>query len=132
MRLLLAIVLLCVPVIVEAKEVVMPYDDFLKILATKEHDGKIIKKLSGENGMLVKLKDEQGTIIKVQKEQIETCQEIVRTHEKIGSTDTQMYEAIHTQLLSQTKELSKEQRLSRYKSEAVWLGILGAIMWVVN
>lgn len=116
----------------EAKDVVIPYDDFIKILASKEHDGKTIKKLSGENGLLVKLKDEQGSIITVQKEQIQACQEIVQSHEKIGATDAQMYEAVQAQLSGKTRELERERRLSRYKSEAVWLGILGAIMYVVN
>lgn len=117
---------------VEAKEVVMPYDDFLQIIAKVEHKDKLLQQCVKERGILVKLNDEHGTIKKLTTEQVEHLLATVEALEKVSAKDAQIQEAIHTQLLSKTKELSKEQRLSRYKSEAVWLGILGAIMWVVN
>lgn len=123
---------LMIPCMVEAKEVVIPFDDFLRMVASKEHSDKTRNKLAAENVVLVKLKDEHGSIIKLQAQQIEACEAIVKEHERIGETEAQISKAVEMQLSGISGQLKHEQRLSRYKSEAFWIGLVVVGLWVVN
>jgi len=133
MRLLLAIALLCVPVLVEAKEVVIPYDSFLQMLAKTEHRDKLLNQCAAERAVLIKLKDEQGKTISIQADQVKGLIETAETQERLGATEAQISEALQKQLAKVTGDLDREKRLSRYKSEAFYLGVAGVIfMMVVN
>lgn len=113
--------------VAESKEVVIEYQDFLKMIALKEHADKMNAKLAAENAVLVKLKDEQGSIIVIQKEQIKACEEIVAQHEKMGETEAQISKVVESEL---RKQIETEKRLSRYKSEMVYAtGIIAAVVW---
>lgn len=119
--------LLCLPIAAEAKQVTMPYDDFLQVISIKEHAENLRNKAMAENGVLLKLKDEQGTIIKIQADQIQACEKIVQQQEQLGATEEQISNAVHAQLLQKMQELAREKRLSRYKSEFV--AVVGAILF---
>lgn len=134
MRYLFVAIVLMLPVMAEAKQVVTEYDDFLKIVATVEYSEKLKNKAVAENGVLLKLKDEQGTIIKIQAEQIQACEKIVQQQEQLGATQEQLSQAVEMELRKVQKELEREKRLSRYKSEFVALAgaILFRRLWVMN
>lgn len=123
--------LLCLPALVEAKEVAMPYDDFLQIIATVEHSEKLRNKAMAENGVLIKLKGEHETIIKIKTDQIQACEAIVKQQEQLGATQEQLSQAVEMELRKVQKELERERRLSRYKSEAFWMGVMG-VVWLLN
>lgn len=113
--------------VAEAKEVMIEYQDFLKMVSMKQHSDKTANRYAAENAVLVKLKDEQGTVIKLQQEDIQACREIVKTHEQLGETEAQISLAAQREILA---VLKKEHRLSRYKSEAfVVTGIIAAVVW---
>lgn len=114
------------------KKVITDYDDFLKIISIKEHAEKLRNKAMAENGVLVKLKGEQETIIKIQADQIQACEVIVKQQEQLGATEEQISKAVQVQLLQKMQELAQERRLSRYKSEAFWLGVIAIGLWAVN
>lgn len=120
-----ATVLLLLPVVTEAREVIVPYDSFLEMLSMKEHSEKLKSKALAENGVLLKLKDEQGTIIKIQAEQIQACEQIVQSQDRLRLADAEIEGAIR-------QELRKEKRVSRYKSELVLIGLMAIGLWVMN
>lgn len=124
--------MLCLPVVVEAKEVAMPYEDFLQVLTKIEHSEKLRNKAVAENGVLVKLKGEQETIIKLQADQIQACEKIVQQQEQLGATQDQINTAVGIELGRVQTELDREKRLSRYKSEAFWMGVIGVGLWILN
>lgn len=132
MRISILILALVMPALVEAKEVAMPYDDFLQIVAKVEHSDKLKNKAMAENGVLVKLNDEHKTIIKIQADQIQACESIVRQQEQLGATQEQLSQAVEMELRKVQKELDKEKRFSRYKSEAFWMGVVAVGLWVIN
>lgn len=131
MILQLLLVLLLVGV-AEAKDVVLPYDDFIHIIAKVEHSEKLRNKAMAENGVLLKLKGEHETIIKIQADQIQACENIVHQQEQLGATQEQINQAVEQKLTSLMKELAREKRLSRYKSEAFWMGVIAVGLWVMN
>lgn len=110
----------------KGKHVVIEYNDFLKMVAMKEHSDKTRDKALAENTVLVKLKDEQNTVIQLQKEDIKACREIVKSHEQLGETEAQISKAVEAEL---RKGFATEKRLSRYKSEAFAVGIIAAVVW---
>lgn len=114
------------------KKVITEYDDFLQIIAKVEHSEKLANKATAENGVLVKLNDEHKTIIKIQAEQIQACESIVKQQEQLGATQDQLSQAVEMELRKVQKELEREKRLSRYKSEAFWLGVVAVGLWVMN
>lgn len=114
------------------KQVIIPYNDFLTMLSKVEHSEKLKNRAMAENGVLVKLKGEHETIIKIQADQIASCEKIVQQHERLGSTQEQIVQAVEQQLSGITGELAREKRLSRYKSEAFWLGVVAVGLWVMN
>lgn len=131
--LLALIMTIVLPPMAQAKEVVIPYNDFLKMVAMKEHADKTRDKALAENAVLVKLKDEQGTVIKLQQEDIKACREIVKTHEQLGETEAQISKTVEAELLRVKAELAREKRLSRYKSESVVAtGIIAAIVYLTR
>ena len=124
MYLFVAIVLL-LPVVADAKEVVIPYDDFLVMLSTVEHKDKLLKQCAAEREIFVKLNDENGTIKKLNAQQVEVLSKEIQEHEKLGETQEQIARALEA-------ELRGEKRLSRYKSEAFWLGVVAVVLWAFN
>ena len=124
MYLFVAIVLL-LPVVADAKEVVIPYDDFLVMLSTVEHKDKLLKQCAAEREILVKLNDENGAIKRLNAQQVEVLSKEIQEHEKLGETQEQIARALEA-------ELRGEKRLSRYKSEAFWLGVVAVGLWVMN
>lgn len=123
--------LLCLPVVAEAKQVVTEYDDFLQIISIKEHAEKLKNKAMAENGVLVKLNGEKDTIITIQADQIRACEKIVQQQEQLGATQEQINQAVEMELRKAQKELVREKRLSRYKSEAFWMGAVGVVIMAV-
>lgn len=132
MNYLIMLMILLLPVVVDAKEVIIPYDDFLVMVSKVEHSEKLKNKAMAENGVLVKLKGEHETIIKIQSDQIASCEAIVQQQERLGSTQEQIVQAVEQQVSGITGELAREKRLSRYKSEAFWLGVVAVWLWVIN
>ena len=130
--LIATLVLYVMPVAVEAKDVIIPYDSFLKIIATTEHKDKLLNQCMAERGILVKLNDENGTIKKLNAQQIEALEGEAEAHRKLGETQEQIVQAVEQQLSGIAGELNREKRLSRYKSEAFWLGVLAVGLWVIN
>lgn len=124
MYLFVAIVLL-LPVVADAKEVVIPYDDFLVMLSTVEHKDKLLKQCAAEREILVKLNDENGAIKRLNAQQVEVLSKEIQEHEKLGETQEQIARALEA-------ELRGEKRLSRYKSEAFWLGVVAVVLWAFN
>lgn len=118
--------------VAEAKDVIIPYDDFLMILSKVEHSEKLKNKAMAENGVLLKLNNEHKTIIKIQADQIQACEKIVQQQEQLGATEEQISKVVQAQLLQKMQELAQEKRLSRYKSEAFWLGVIAVGLWVMN
>lgn len=126
---------LLLPVVVEAKEVAMPYEDFLQVIAKVEHSEKLRNKAVAENGVLIKLNGEKDTIIKLQADQIQACEAIVKQQEQLGSTQEQINQAVEAKLTEMT------QRLEREQAQHKWYALGGAgvggilvlvIMAVVN
>jgi hypothetical protein len=128
----IALLLLCLPVGTEAKEVIIPYDSFLVMLSKVEHSEKLKNRAMAENGVLVKLKGEQETIIKIQADQIRACEAIVQSQERLGVTQEQIVQSVEQKLSELTGQLTREKRLSRYKSEAFWIGVIGGVLWILN
>lgn len=123
---------LCLPAVVEAKEVVIPYDDFLVMVSKVEHKDKLLNQCAAERGILIKLNDENGTIKKLNLQQVEALEGEVEVHRKLGETQEQISKAVQAQLLQKMQELAQEKRLSRYKSEAFWMGVVALGLWVMN
>lgn len=120
------ILFLCISCgVAEAKEVVIPYNDFLTMLSVTEHKDKLLKQCTAEREILVKLNDENGTIKKLNAQQVEALSLEIKEHEKLGETQEQIAGALEA-------ELRGEKRLSRYKSEAFWLGVIAVGLWVMN
>lgn len=117
--------------VVEAKQVIFEYDDVLQIMANKEHRDKLLNQCMAEKAVLVKLKDEQGKTISIQADQVKGLIETAETQERLGATEAQISEALQKQLSKLTADLDREKRLSRYKSEAFYLGA-AIVLWVVN
>lgn len=112
------------------QHVVIEYNDFLHMLAMKEHADKTNNKLSAENAVLVKLKDEQGAVISLQQEDIRACRDIVKSHEQLGETEAQISKAVEEELRN---GIETEKRLGRYKSEAFYAtGIIAAIVYLTR
>ena len=132
MRYVLVALFLLSPMMAEAKEVVIPYDDFLVMVSKVEHKDKLLNQCAAERGILVKLNDENGTIKKLNLQQIEALEGEVEAHRKLGETQEQIVQAVEQQLSGITGALTREQRLSRYKSEAFWLGVIAVGLWVIN
>lgn len=114
------------------KKVIIPYDDFLVMLSKVEHKDKLLNQCAAERGILIKLNDENGTIKKLNLQQIEALQGEVEAHRKLGETQEQISKAMEQKLSELTNELTREKRLSRYKSEAFWLGVVAIGLWVLN
>lgn len=123
---------LCLPAVVEAKEVVIPYDDFLVMVSKVEHKDKLLNQCAAERGILIKLNDENSTIKKLNLQQVEALEGEVESHRKLGETQEQIVQAIEQKLAELTGELTREKRLSRYKSEAFWMGVIGVGLWILN
>lgn len=115
----------------EAKEVVIPYDDFLKMVASKEHSDKLKNQCVAEKAIYIKLNDENTTIKKLNAEQLQAVIDENETRKKLGETQEQINEALQKQLAELTADLGREKRLSRYKSEAFYVGA-AIFLWVVN
>lgn len=115
------------------KQVVIPYDSFLQMLAKTEHRDKLLNQCVAEKVILIKLKDEQGKTISIQADQVKGLIETAETQERLGKTEEQINEALQKQLVKVTADLDREKRLSRYKSEALYLGIAAAFsLWVLH
>lgn len=114
------------------KQVVIYYKDFITMLAKTEHKDKLLNQCMAERGILIKLNDENGTIKKLDLQQIEALQGEVESHRKLGETQEQIVQAIEQKLAELTGELTREKRLSRYKSEAFWMGVIGVGLWILN
>ena len=113
------------PLVADAKDVIIPYDSFLRIIAKVEHKDKLLKRCAAEREIFVKLNDENGTIKKLNAQQVEVLSKEIQEHEKLGETQEQIARALEA-------ELRGEKRLSRYKSEAFWLGVIAVGLWVMN
>lgn len=127
--------LLLLPVVVEAKEVAMPYEDFLQVIAKVEHSEKLKNKAVAENGVLLKLKGEQETIIKIQTDQIQACEKIVQQQEQLGLTQEQINQAVEAKLTEMTQRLERDQDTHKwYALGGAGVGgiIVLVIMAVVN
>ena len=116
----------------EAKDVVIPYDSFLQIITKTEHKDKLLNQCAAEREILVKLNDEHGTIKKLNAQQVEALSNEIKEHEKLGKTQEQIIQVVERQLSGIAGELNREKRISRYKSEAFWLGVLAVGLWVIN
>lgn len=126
------VIVLLLPVMAEAKEVVIPYNDFLTMVSTVEHKGKLLKQCAAEREILVKLNDEHGTIKRLNVQQVEALSNEIKEHEKLGETQEQIIQVVEHQLSGINGELNREKRLSRYKSEAFWMGVIAVGLWVMN
>lgn len=121
--------------VADSKEVVIEYQDFLKMIAMKDHSDKTRDKYAAENAVLVKLKDEQGSIITIQKEQIKACEEIVAQHEKMGQTEAQLSKAVEAELRARIAELERREKWAVGSGIGIGAGtvaIIWAVMWVLN
>ena len=116
----------------EAKDVVIPYDSFLQIIAKTEHKDKLLNQCAAEREILVKLNDEHGTIKKLNAQQVEALSNEIKEHEKLGETQEQIIQVVERQLSGIAGELNREKRISRYKSEAFWFGVVVVGLWVMN
>lgn len=132
MRYLFMVIVLLLPVMAEAKEVVIPYNDFLTMVSTVEHKEKLLKQCAVEREILVKLNDENGTVKRLNAQQVEALSNEIKEHEKLGETQEQIIQAVERQLSEINGELNREKRLSRYKSEVFWLGVIAVGLWVMN
>lgn len=116
---------------VEAKEVVIQYDDFLKIMASTEHRTKLLNQCKAGDAVRVQIDKEKDHKIELLEGQIKTLLETVETQERLGATEAQINEALQKQLAKVTADLEREKRLSRYKSEAFYVGA-AIVLWMVN
>lgn len=116
----------------EAREVVIHYNDFLTMVSVTEHKEKLLKQCAAEREILVKLNDEHGTIKRLNTQQVEALANEIKEREKLGETQEQIIQVVEHQLSGITGELNREKRLSRYKSEAFWLGVVVVGLWVMN
>ena len=116
----------------EAKDVVIPYDSFLQIITKTEHKDKLLNQCAAEREILVKLNDEHGTIKKLNAQQVEALSNEIKEHEKLGKTQEQIIQVVERQLSGIAGELNREKRISRYKSEAFWFGVVVVGLWVIN
>ena len=132
MSYLVMVIVLLLPVMAEAKEVVIPYNDFLTMVSKVEHKEKLLKQCASEREILVKLNDENGTIKRLNVQQVEALSNEIKEHEKLGETQEQIIQVVERQLSGIAGELNREKRLSRYKSEAFWLGVVAVGLWVIN
>lgn len=105
--------------VVEAKEVVIPYDDFLVMLSKVEHKDKLLNQCAAERGILIKLNDENGTIKRLNLQQVEALQGEVEAHRKLGETQEQIVQAMEQKLAELTQSLEAE------KSKHKWYAIGG-------
>lgn len=132
MKHIIMLCILCLPVVVEAKEVIFKYEDFLTVMSKVEHKDKLLNQCAAERGILIKLNDENSTIKKLDLQQIEALQGEVDAHRKLGETQEQIVQAVEQKLAELTGEVTREKRLSRYKSEAFWIGVVAIGLWAIN
>lgn len=120
--------------VVEAKEVIFKYEDFLTVMSKVEHKDKLLNQCMAEKGILIKLNDENGTIKKLNLQQIEALEGEVEAHRKLSETQEQISKAMEQKLAELTGQLTREKRLSRYKSEFIGMGalIIGVALWIAN
>ena len=121
--------------VVEAKDVIIPYDDFLMMVSKVEHSEKLKNRAMAENGVLVKLNGEKDIIIKLQADQIQACEAIVQQQEQLGATQQEIGWAIERKLVEMTKSLENEQAQHKwYALGGAGVGgiIVLVIMAVVN
>lgn len=119
----------------KGKHVVIEYNDFLKMVAMKEHSDNTRDKLAAENAVLVKLKDEQSTVIQLQKEDIQACREIVKSHEQLGETESQISKAVEAELRARIAELERREKWAVGSGIGIGAGtvaIIWAVMWALN
>lgn len=121
--------------VVEAKQVVIEYNDFLQMLAKTEHRDKLLNQCMAEKAVLVKLKDEQGKTISIQADQVKGLIETAETQERLGKTEEQINDALQKQLAKVTADL-EEEKSQKYWSALGGFGVgvaVGVIfMMVVN
>lgn len=115
--------------IAEAKDVIIPYDDVVKMVATKEYGDKLLAQCLAEKAIYVKLNDEYKTVKKLTAAQIQALIEENETRKQLGETQERIHEALQQKVLL---ELDQEKRYSRYKSETVWLAVLGLVLLAAN
>lgn len=130
---LLALLLSCG--VVEAKEVVIEYNDFLKMVSMKDHSDKTANKYAAENVILVKLNGEKDEIIKLKDEQLEACQQIYTFQEKAGATEAQISKAVEAELRTRVAELERREKWAVGSGIGIGAGtvaIIWAVMWVLN
>lgn len=96
-RLFVALFLL-LPVMAEAKEIVIPYNDFLTMVSRVEHKEKLLKQCAEEREILVKLNDEHGTITRLNAQQVDALANEIKEHEKLGETQEQIIKAMEAVL----------------------------------
>lgn len=118
--------------VVEAKEVVIQYDDFLTIMATKEHRDKLLNQCKAGEVVRVQIDKEKDHKIQLLEGQVKNLLETAETQERLGATEAQINEALQKQLSKVTQDLDREKRFSRYKSETVWIGLVGLAVWMLN
>ncbi len=103
-----------------------------ELVSVTEHKEKLLKQCAAEREILVKLNDEHGTIKRLNTQQVEALANEIKEREKLGETQEQIIQVVEHQLSGITGELNREKRLSRYKSEAFWLGVVVVGLWVMN
>lgn len=109
-----------------AKDVVIPYDEFIKMMSGVDHSNRVRQQVMEQNRVLVKLKDEHQKVIELSKAQLEQCEHIVKDHEKMGEAQDQIIRALEQEVLG-------EKRLGRYKTEFIAVSFLiGGLLWLLN
>lgn len=130
MKWILICCLVLLPVVANAKDILVKYDDFLTILADKERMTALLKQATDQNRILVKLTDEQGTTIALQAKQIARCESIMRDMDQLGKTDSEIARVI-TEQLQQELRASREQNVWSFGG-GIGIGVLigAALMWL--
>ena len=104
---------------VQAKQVVMDYDDFVTAAATADYREKLRRQCEAERSIYIKLKGEQGRILELKDKQLKILLDEIDDRKKLDEIRVQIIEALDTLLTSKTEELAVETRHGWYKTGTV-------------
>lgn len=104
---------------VQAKQVVMDYDDFVTAAATVDYREKLRHQCEAERSIYIKLKGEQGRIVELKDKQLKILLDEIDDRKKLDEIRVQIIEALDTLLASKTEELAVETRHGWYKTGTV-------------
>lgn len=104
---------------VQAKQVVMDYDDFVTAAATVDYREKLRRQCEAERSIYIKLKGEQGRIVELKDKQLTILLDEIDDRKKLDEIRVQIIAALQSLYEATDAELAIEKRHGWYKTGTV-------------